>query len=355
MALTLHMHNRNLLSLVHHSPCELRYLLDLSRNLKRAKYTGTEQQHLRRKNIALIFKKTSTRTRCVFEVAANDQGGNVTYIDPNSLQIGRKETMKDAARVLGGLYDAIDYRAFRQEIVEELARFAGAPVLNGRTDEYHPTQMLADVRAMHEHSDKPLHDISSAYLGDVRNNMGNSLLLIGAKLGMDVRIAAPKALWPRDEFVSQCKTFAEASDAKLTLTENPKEAVKGVDFVYIEVWVFMGEPAQTWGERIKALLPYQVNMEIMKATGNPRAKFMHCLPAFHNSKTRVGKQIAERYPDLANGIEVTEEVFESPYNNRLRTGRESHAYHQGSPRLDPRRHLTRCGPGPTSSGSGCTM
>nr|MBO2509157.1 ornithine carbamoyltransferase [Gammaproteobacteria bacterium] len=308
------LHNRSLLSLLHHSPRELRYLLDLSRDLKRAKYTGTEQQHLKGKNIALIFEKTSTRTRCAFEVAAYDQGAHVTYIDPNSSQIGHKESMKDTARVLGRLYDAIEYRGFSQETVEELARYAGVPVFNGLTDEYHPTQMLADVLTMREHSDKPLHDIRYAYLGDARNNMGNSLLLIGAKLGMDVRIAAPKELWPSDEHVAACMKFAEENGGLITLTEDPREAVRGVDFVHTDVWVSMGEPMEAWGERIRLLLPYQVNREIMRATGNPRVRFMHCLPAFHNSETRVGRQIAERYPQLANGIEVTEEVFESPWN-----------------------------------------
>ncbi|WP_027896555.1 ornithine carbamoyltransferase [Zestomonas thermotolerans] len=308
------LHNRSLLSLLHHSPRELRYLLDLSRDLKRAKYTGTEQQHLKGKNIALIFEKTSTRTRCAFEVAAYDQGAHVTYIDPNSSQIGHKESMKDTARVLGRLYDAIEYRGFSQETVEELARYAGVPVFNGLTDEYHPTQMLADVLTMREHSDKPLHDIRYAYLGDARNNMGNSLLLIGAKLGMDVRIAAPKELWPSDEHVATCMKFAEENGGLITLTEDPREAVRGVDFVHTDVWVSMGEPMEAWGERIRLLLPYQVNREIMRATGNPRVRFMHCLPAFHNSETRVGRQIAERYPQLANGIEVTEEVFESPWN-----------------------------------------
>ncbi|WP_017937604.1 ornithine carbamoyltransferase [Zestomonas thermotolerans] len=308
------LHNRSLLSLLHHSPRELRYLLDLSRDLKRAKYTGTEQQHLKGKNIALIFEKTSTRTRCAFEVAAYDQGAHVTYIDPNSSQIGHKESMKDTARVLGRLYDAIEYRGFSQETVEELASYAGVPVFNGLTDEYHPTQMLADVLTMREHSDKPLHDIRYAYLGDARNNMGNSLLLIGAKLGMDVRIAAPKELWPSDEHVATCMKFAEENGGLITLTEDPREAVRGVDFVHTDVWVSMGEPMEAWGERIRLLLPYQVNREIMRATGNPRVRFMHCLPAFHNSETRVGRQIAERYPQLANGIEVTEEVFESPWN-----------------------------------------
>ena len=305
-------HNRNLLSLEHHTPRELRYLLDLSRDLKRAKYTGTEQQHLKGNNIALIFEKTSTRTRCAFEVAAYDQGANVTYIDPNSSQIGHKESMKDTARVLGRMYDAIEYRGFKQEIVEELAKFAGVPVFNGLTDEYHPTQMIADVLTMREHADKPIHEISYAYLGDARNNMGNSLLLVGAKLGMDVRICAPKALWPADDLVGRCKKYAEESGARITLTEDPKAAVKGVDFIHTDVWVSMGEPVEAWAERIQQLLPYQVNAELMKATGNPRTKFMHCLPAFHNSDTKVGKQIAEQYPHLANGIEVTDDVFESP-------------------------------------------
>ncbi|NHQ87278.1 ornithine carbamoyltransferase [Iodobacter sp. HSC-16F04] len=312
--MSFNMHNRNLLSLMHHTQRELRYLLDLSRDLKRAKYTGTEQQHLKRKNIALIFEKTSTRTRCSFEVAAYDQGANVTYIDPSSSQIGHKESMKDTARVLGRLYDAIEYRGYSQEIVEELAAFADVPVFNGLTDEYHPTQMLADVLTMREHSDKPLHDISYAYLGDARNNMGNSLLLIGAKLGMDVRVAAPKALWPHEDFVAQCQQFATESGARITLTEDPLEAVKDVDFIHTDVWVSMGEPVEAWAGRIKQLLPYQVNSAMMKASGNPRTKFMHCLPAFHNSETKMGKQIAEQYPFLANGVEVTEEVFESPAN-----------------------------------------
>ncbi|RDI97327.1 ornithine carbamoyltransferase [Dyella solisilvae] len=306
--------NRSLLSLLHHTPRELRYLLDLSRDLKRAKYSGTEQQHLKGVNIALIFEKTSTRTRCAFEVAAYDQGANVTYIDPHSSQIGHKESMKDTARVLGRMYDAIEYRGFEQGIVEELAKFAGVPVFNGLTDEYHPTQMLADVLTMREHCDKPLTSISYAYLGDARNNMGNSLLLIGAKLGMDVRIAAPKSLWPHDDHVALCREFAAESGARMLLTEDAKAAVKGVDFVHTDVWVSMGEPVEAWGERIKALLPYQVNMALMKATENPQAKFMHCLPAFHNSETEVGAEIAAKYPNLANGVEVTEEVFESPLN-----------------------------------------
>ncbi|CAB3801024.1 Ornithine carbamoyltransferase, catabolic [Paraburkholderia ultramafica] len=306
--------NRSLLSLMHHTGRELRYLLDLSRDLKRAKYAGTEQQHLRRKNIALIFEKTSTRTRCAFEVAAHDQGAHVTYIDPSSSQIGHKESMKDTARVLGRMFDAIEYRGYSQEVVEELARYAAVPIFNGLTDEYHPTQMLADVLTMREYADKPLQDISYAYLGDARNNMGNSLLLIGAKLGMDVRIAAPKSLWPNEAHIAACQQFAKESGARITLTEDPKEAVKMVDFIHTDVWVSMGEPVETWDERIKVLLPYQVNRALIDATGNPRTRFMHCLPAFHNSETKVGQQISARYPDLANGIEVTEDVFESDYN-----------------------------------------
>ncbi|WP_426134011.1 ornithine carbamoyltransferase [Pseudomonas sp. PWP3-1b2] len=308
------MRNRSLLSLMHHTTRELNYLLDLSRDLKRAKYTGTERPHLKGKNIALIFEKTSTRTRCAFEVAAHDQGAHVTYIDPVSSQIGHKESMKDTARVLGRMFDAIEYRGFEQEIVEELAKFAGVPVFNGLTAEFHPTQMIADTLTMREHSDKPLHDISYAYLGDARYNMGNSLLMIGAKLGMDVRIGAPKALWPSEDFIKQCQAFAEESGARITITEDPKEAVKGVDFIHTDIWVSMGEPVEAWDERIEQLLPYQVNATMMKASGNPRVKFMHCLPAFHNSETKVGKDIAARYPNLADGVEVTEEVFESPAN-----------------------------------------
>lgn len=305
-------HHRSLLSLMHHSERELRYLLDLARDLKRAKYSGTEQQLLKGQNIALIFEKTSTRTRCAFEVAAYDQGANITFIDPGSSQIGHKESMKDTARVLGRMYDAIEYRGFKQEVVEELARYAGVPVYNGLTEEYHPTQMLADVMTMRESTDKPLHQISYAYVGDAHNNMGKSLLLIGAKLGMDVRIAAPKALWPHQEHIDACQRFADESGATITLTEDPAAAVKGVDFIHTDVWVSMGEPVEAWGERIEQLLSYQVNSQLMQLSGNPRVKFMHCLPAFHNTETKIGKQVADQYPHLANGIEVTEEVFESP-------------------------------------------
>jgi ornithine carbamoyltransferase len=306
--------DRDLLSLVHHSERDLRFLLDLARDLKRAKYAGVEQQRLRGKNIALIFEKTSTRTRCAFEVAAYDEGAHVTYIDPTSSQIGHKESMKDTARVLGRMYDAIEYRGSNQENVETLAEYAGVPVFNGLTDEFHPTQMLADVLTMMEHSDKPLHQISYAFVGDGRNNVANSLLLVGSKLGMDVRIGAPRELWPSDEHVALCRGFAAESGARVTITDDPVEAVRGVDFVHTDVWVSMGEPIETWGERIDLLLPFQVNPELMAAAENPRVRFMHCLPAFHNAETTVGARIAETYGVLKNGIEVTEDVFESPAN-----------------------------------------
>ena len=308
------MRNRSLLSLMHHSTREIRFILDLARDLKRAKYSGTEQQHLKGQNIALIFEKISTRTRCAFEVAAYDQGANVTYIDPNSSHIGYKESMKDTARVLGRLYDAIEYRGFKQEVVEELAQYAGVPVFNGLTDKYHPTQVFADVLTMREHCDKPLHDISYAFLGDAHNNMGNSLLLIGSKLGMDVRICGPKSLWPDSDLINHCHALAQESGARILLTEHPKEAVKDVDFIHTDVWVSMGEPIEIWQERIKKLQPYQVNDTLMKASGHARTKFMHCLPAFHNNETEIAKQLTAQHPELANGMEVTEEVFESPAN-----------------------------------------
>ncbi|HNA51145.1 MAG TPA: ornithine carbamoyltransferase [Mycobacterium sp.] len=318
--------NRDLLSLVHHSERDLLYLIDLARDLKRAKYSGDTRESLKGKNIALIFEKTSTRTRCAFEVAAYDEGAHVTYIDPSSSQIGHKESMKDTARVLGRMYDAIEYRGAGQGIVEELARYAGVPVFNGLTDEYHPTQMLADVLTMTEHSSKPLHDIAYAYVGDGRNNMANSLLLVGTKLGMDVRIGAPKDLQPDKDHVKMCQDFAKQSGARITITDDPKKAVKGVDFIHTDVWVSMGEPIESWAERIDELMPFQVNSKLVAAAGNPRVRFMHCLPAFHNSETKVGAQIAAQYPKLKDGIEVTEEVFESPVNicfeqaeNRLHT------------------------------------
>ena len=312
--MSFNLQNRDLLSLVHHSERDLIYLIDLARDLKRAKYSGAIRHSLAGKNIALIFEKTSTRTRCAFEVAAYDEGAHVTYIDPSSSQIGHKESMKDTARVLGRMYDAIEYRGAGQEIVEELAKYAGVPVFNGLTNEYHPTQMLADVLTMTEHCSKPLHDISYVFVGDGRNNMGNSLLLVGAKLGMDVRILAPKELQPTKDLVKMCEGFAKESGGRITITDDVKKGVKGVDFIHTDVWVSMGEPIDSWGERIKLLMPYQVNAKLVATAENPRVRFMHCLPAFHNSETKVGAQIAAKYPELTNGIEVTDDVFESPIN-----------------------------------------
>lgn len=306
--------NRHLLSLVNHSPSEIRYLLQLADKLKQAKYQKTEKQQLKGKNIALIFEKTSTRTRCSFEVAAYDQGANVTYIDSQSSQIGHKESIKDTARVLGRLYDGIEYRGYSQKTVETLAAHAGVPVFNGLTDEFHPTQMLADLLTMQEHSNLPLEAIKYAYVGDARNNMAYSLLLVGAKLGMDVRIAAPEALQPDADFIKQCQQFAKSSGAKILITADPHVAVHGVDFIHTDVWVSMGEPLASWQQRIEILLPYQVNIKMIQAAENPQVKFMHCLPALHNTETVVGRQIAEQYPALKQGIEVTEAVFESPYN-----------------------------------------
>jgi ornithine carbamoyltransferase len=289
---------------------ELVFLLKLAKDLKAAKYAGTEQQRLAGKNIALIFEKTSTRTRCAFEVAAHDQGAHVTYLEPSGSQMGHKETVKDTARVLGRMYDGIEYRGFGQVIVEELAKFAGVPVWNGLTNEWHPTQMMADVLTMTEHCDKPLEKISYAYVGDARFNMGRSLLVIGSILGMDVRIGAPKGLQPDAELVATCKEIAKGSGARITITDKVDVAVKGVDFVHTDVWVSMGEPKEVWAERIKLLKSYQVNPALMKKTGNKNVKFMHCLPAFHNADTKVGKQVSEQF-GLPNGVEVTEEVFES--------------------------------------------
>ncbi len=302
--------NRNFLKLLDFSRQEIQFLLDLSRELKRAKYAGTEQPQLKGKNIALIFEKASTRTRCAFEVAAFDQGAHVTYLGPSGSQIGQKESMKDTARVLGRMYDGIEYRGYGQEIVETLGQYAGVPVWNGLTDEFHPTQILADFMTMLEHSDKPLHQIAFCYLGDGRNNMGNSLLVGAAKMGMDVRIAAPVSCQPNAALVAQCQAIAAESGARILITENVDQAVAGVDFLYTDVWVSMGEPDSVWESRIQLLRPYQVNMEVVRKTGNPRVKFLHCLPAFHNRETKVGEEIFQRYG--LDGMEVTEEVFESP-------------------------------------------
>ena len=302
--------NRSFLKLLDFSPAEIQFLLDLARDLKRAKYAGTEQPRLKGKNIALIFEKTSTRTRCAFEVAAHDQGAHVTYLGPTGSQIGVKESMRDTARVLGRMFDGIEYRGFGQDIVEELAQYAGVPVWNGLTNEFHPTQILADFLTMREHTDKPLDQVSYAYLGDARYNMGNSLLVGGAKMGMDVRIVAPKALQPAKELVDQCQAIARETGARITITDNPEAGVKGCDFVLTDVWVSMGEPAEVWKERIGLLKPYQVNSALMDATGNPACKFMHCLPAYHNLETKVGREVYEKFG--LDGVEVTEEVFESP-------------------------------------------
>ncbi len=302
--------NKNFLKELDFTKEELVFLLKLSKDLKAAKYAGTEQQRLAGKNIALIFEKTSTRTRCAFEVAAHDQGAHVTYLEPTGSQMGHKETVKDTARVLGRMYDGIEYRGFGQEIVEELAKYAGVPVWNGLTNQWHPTQMMADVLTMTEHCDKPLEQISYAYVGDARFNMGRSLLVIGSLLGMDVRIGAPKGLQPEAELVARCKEIAKTSGARITITDKVEVAVKGVDFVHTDVWVSMGEPKEVWAERIKLLKAYQVNPALMKKTGNKNVKFMHCLPAFHNADTKVGKQVSEQF-GLPNGVEVTEDVFES--------------------------------------------
>ncbi|HEY5488948.1 MAG TPA: ornithine carbamoyltransferase, partial [Candidatus Limnocylindrales bacterium] len=289
---------------------ELLYLLDLAAGLKSAKKSGTEVEHLRKKEICLIFEKTSTRTRCSFEVAAYDQGAHVTYLDPVSSQIGHKESIKDTARVLGRLFDGIEYRGFDQTIVETLARYAGVPVWNGLTDEFHPTQVLGDILTMREHADKPLANISFAYLGDARNNVGNSLMIGAAKLGMDVRLVGPRDRWPEEALVAEACEIADASGGRITLTESVEEGVKGADFLYTDVWVSMGEPKEVWGERIRLLSPYQVNTATMAATGNPDTKFMHCLPAFHNADTKVGRDMLEHHG--ISEMEVTEDVFESP-------------------------------------------
>ena len=316
--------NRNFLKLLDFTPQEINFLLELAASLKTAKYTGTEQQKLKGKNIALIFEKDSTRTRCAFEVAALDQGAHVTYLGPSGSQIGKKESMKDTARVLGRMYDGIEYRGYGQSIVEDLGKYAGVPVWNGLTTEFHPTQILADFLTMKEHIDKPLNKVAFCYLGDAKNNMGNSLMVGAAKMGMDFRAAAPKACWPTEELVAKCREIAKETGAKITLTEDVAEGVKGVDFLYTDVWVSMGEPAEVWVERIKLLKPYQINTDVVKKTGNPNVKFLHCLPAFHNRETTMGEDIFQKYG--LDGMEVTEDVFESTMSivfdeaeNRLHT------------------------------------
>jgi len=310
--MSLNLRNRSLLTVQDYTQREFQYLLDLARDLKRAKYARTEQEHLKGKEIVLIFEKTSTRTRCAFEVACHDQGAHVTYLDPSGSQMGHKESVKDTARVLGRMFDAIEFRGFSQHAVEDIAKYAGVPVYNGLTDEYHPTQMLADVMTMREYSDKPLHEIKYAYVGDTRSNMGHSLMIVGCLMGMDVRICGPKALWPADDYVATARELEKKYGGKLTIVDDPKLAVAGVDFIHTDVWVSMGEAKDVWGERIKLLTPYQVNAKLMKAAKNPRVKFMHCLPAFHNLETKVGEDIHEHFGLTA--MEVSEDVFESEMN-----------------------------------------
>ncbi|MEO6822406.1 MAG: ornithine carbamoyltransferase [Candidatus Nanopelagicales bacterium] len=320
------LHHRDFLKELDFTTSELQFLLDLSRDLKRAKYSGNEVPRMRGKNIALIFEKTSTRTRCAFEVAAYDQGAHVTYLDPSSSQLGHKESASDTGAVLSRMFDAIEFRGKAQATVQELADSADVPVYNGLTDEWHPTQMLADFLTMSEHSrGRPIQQVAYAYLGDARSNMGHSLLMMGAIMGADVRIAAPKSLWPATDVTDAAHERATASGARITITEDAAEALRGTDFVHTDVWVSMGEPKEVWDERITLLRPYQVNAAALAATGNPGVRFMHCLPAFHDTNTAVGRDIAER-TGMTEGLEVTDEVFRSPANiafdqaeNRLHT------------------------------------
>ena len=307
--MSFNLRNRSLLDLKDFAPRDIRFLLDLAAELKRSKYAGNEHPRLKGKNIALIFEKASTRTRCAFEVAVHDQGGHVTFIDSGSSQMGHKESLKDTARVLGRLYDGIEYRGFHQSVVEELARFSHVPVWNGLTDEAHPTQILADLLTMEEFGEKPLHELSFCYLGDARFNMGCSLLIGGTQMGMDVRIAAPAVLQPPPELVAQMRELALTTGARITIEADPLKAVAGADFLYTDVWVSMGEPDEVWKQRIDQLMPYQVTSALMKATGKPRTRFMHCLPAFHSLDTEVGRDIHKKYG--LSEIEVTDEVFES--------------------------------------------
>ncbi|MCL1027445.1 ornithine carbamoyltransferase [Serratia silvae] len=319
-------YSRHFLRLMDFTPSEILSLLQLAADLKHAKKQGQETRHLQGKNIALIFEKDSTRTRCSFEVAAFDQGAQVTYLGPSGSQIGHKESMKDTARVLGRMYDGIQYRGFGQCLVETLAEHAGVPVWNGLTNEFHPTQLLADLLTVSEHlPGKALSEVKFAYIGDARNNMGNTLLEAAALVGMDLRLVAPKACWPQAELVAECQALAQQTGGKITLTEDIAEGVQGADFLYTDVWVSMGEAKEVWQERISLLRPYQVNMAMVKLTGNPQVKFLHCLPAFHDDQTTLGKQMAEQY-GMHGGMEVTNEVFESEHSivfdqaeNRLHT------------------------------------
>ncbi len=307
--MSIDLRKRSFLKLLDFTPEEIQFLLDLSFELKRAKYSGVEEKRLKGKNIALIFEKTSTRTRCAFEVAAYDQGGHISYLGPSGTQIGHKESMKDTARVLGRMYDGIEYRGFGQELVEILANYAGVPVWNGLTDEFHPTQVLADMMTMMEYSTKPLNKISFCYSGDARNNMGNSLLIGAAKMGMDFRAAAPKTLQPATELVRKAREIAKKTGARITITDDLPKAVKGVDFLYTDVWVSMGEPESVWATRINLLKPYQINKKIIELTENPEVKFLHCLPAFHDRETKVGEEVYKKFG--IDAMEVTDDVFES--------------------------------------------
>ncbi len=304
--------NRSFLTLMDFTPKEINFLLDLAAELKKAKYAGTETKNLQGKNIVLIFEKDSTRTRCAFEVAAYDQGAHVTYLGPAGSQIGKKESTKDTARVLGRMYDGIEYRGFGQEVVETLAEYSGVPVWNGLTNEDHPTQILADFLTIKEHFDKPLNKISFAYLGDGRNNMANALMIGAAKMGMDFRIVSPKELFPEESLVDKCKSVAEETGGKITLTEDVDSGVKNADVLYTDVWVSMGEPEEEWQKRLNILKPYQINMDVIKKTENNDVKFMHCLPSFHDLGTKVGRDIYEKYG--MDALEVTDEVFESKYS-----------------------------------------
>jgi ornithine carbamoyltransferase len=310
--MSFNLRNRSFLKELDFTPAEWRFLLRLSAELKTAKYAGTEEPRLLGRNIALIFEKTSTRTRCAFEVAAHDQGAHVTFLDPSASQLGHKESIADTARVLGRFYDGLEYRGYEQEHVETLAHYAGVPVWNGLSDEWHPTQTLCDLLTMREHTVKHDNEVAFAFLGDARNNMGNSLLVAGAMMGMDVRMVAPSSRWNHDDVVKEARRIAELTGARITHTDDVTEGVRGADFVYTDVWLSMGEPKEKWDERITLLRPYQVTMDVLRSTGNPAVKFMHCLPAFHDRRTRVGEDIFEHTG--LDALEVTDEVFESPYS-----------------------------------------
>ncbi|KPK78609.1 MAG: ornithine carbamoyltransferase [Gemmatimonas sp. SM23_52] len=322
--MAVYLRGRSFLTLEDYTAEEIYHLLDLAMSLKGAKHGGYEEPKLQDRNIALIFEKTSTRTRCAFEVAAYDQGARVTYLEPTGSQIGHKESVRDTARVLGRMYDAIEYRGFGQAVIEELAAFAGVPVYNGLTDEYHPTQVLADFMTMEEHTEKDLNEVALCYLGDTRNNVANSLLVGGSKLGMDVRLAGPQSLWPAADLLERSRAYADESGAEILTTESLEQGVKDADFLYTDVWVSMGEPEARWAERIELLKLYQINRRVLELTGNPSVKCLHCLPAFHNRETKVGEEIYQKYG--LDGMEMTEEVFESEYSivfdqaeNRLHT------------------------------------